>query len=173
MPVLIPASVAILATLWVAALMAIQLRRLAASGRLAAQMRGPVPPPTALPLSLIIPIKGPFQVDHLGLALDALQGCNAELLVAVETLSDPAWEMAERFRQGRDDPRLGIVLTGPCPPGANGKVHNLLHGVAASHGALLLFADADVALTPALVRHAADLLQQNGVGAVFAPPYYS
>ncbi|HYE80453.1 MAG TPA: glycosyltransferase [bacterium] len=126
-----------------------------------------------MPVSLIIPIKGAFDPDHLGRALAALKGLDGEVVVATENEVEPAYGTVLALLHRQPDAPLQVVLSGACPDGLNGKVHNLVVATAAARGEVLLFMDADVLVSARMVREALALLEVAGVGAVCAVPYYA
>jgi len=162
-----------LASLWLLGLMIAHARRQAANRRLAQRIAGPLPYLPAERISVIVPVKGDLPAAHLADADAAIADCAGELLLVMESDQEPAWTRFHAYTESHPGTRWRVILSGWCPPEDNGKIHNLAAGIDASRGSLLLFVDADVSLSEAMIHHAAALLMEDGVGAVFCPPYYA
>lgn len=156
---------------WLLLLLRAHGRRWQANLALRRRLEQPVVPPSRS-ISLIVPVKGDLPVSHLAAAERAMAGVAGELLLVMETESEPAWTRLQSWLAEHPESRWRGVLSGPCPQAENGKIHNLAAGIDASSGDVLLFADADVEMTAAMIHRAAALLEEPHVGAVFCPPYY-
>jgi chlorobactene glucosyltransferase len=86
------------------------------------------------------------------------------IVFALDRCTDRTEEVVRSAIAGGDgspDPRVDVVIVSQCPEGWAGKTHAAWSGVTRGRGAgdasLLLFADADTAFDPALVRAAVGL----------------
>lgn len=156
---------------WLLLLLRAHGHRWQANVALRRRMEQPVAGPSRS-ISLIVPVKGDLPVSHLAAGERAMTGVAGELLLVMETMAEPAWPRLQSWLGEHPASRWRGVLSGPCPKAENGKIHNLAAGIDASSGDVLLFADADVEMTAAMIHRAAALLEEPHVGAVFCPPYY-
>jgi len=121
--------------------------------------RGPGPQPR---VSLLIPARN--EEANIGAALGAAlasEGVELEVLVLDDGSTDRTAAIVAAHLQ--DDARLRLLAAPPLPPGWCGKQH-ACH-VLASHARhpLLVFADADVRLSPDALARIAGLLEQRRV----------
>jgi glycosyltransferase involved in cell wall biosynthesis len=121
--------------------------------------RGPAPQPR---VSLLIPARD--EESNIGASLDtalASQGVDLEVVVLDDGSTDRTAAIVAAHMQR--DPRLRLLVAPPLPPGWCGKQH-ACH-VLAGHARhpLLVFADADVRLSPDALARIAGLLERKGL----------
>jgi glycosyltransferase involved in cell wall biosynthesis len=84
-----------------------------------------------------------------------------EIILVDDRSSDGTGEIIDRL--ARDDPRIRAVHIKTLPPGWLGKVHALHRGVEQASGEWLLFTDADVHFSAAVLRRAVALVLHQRV----------
>ena len=130
----------------------------------------PPPPDNTPPVSAVVPLRGK-SLDTL--ALLHVMAINAptddfELILVVESERDPAWSAAQQVAESYPQ-RVRVVISGP--PGQHAsKLHNLNAGYRAARGEVIAFIDSQVQVTAELWNGALAALDDETVGAVFAPP---
>lgn len=128
--------------------------------------RGPGPRPR---VSLLIPARN--EEANIGAALGAAlasEGVELEVLVLDDGSTDRTAAIVAAHLQ--DDARLRLLAAPPLPPGWSGKQH-ACH-VLAGHARhpLLVFADADVRLSPDALARIAGLIERKGLDLVSGFP---
>ncbi|MBX5464386.1 MAG: glycosyltransferase [Clostridia bacterium] len=137
----------------------------------------PASPPDAEPpeVSVVRPVHGGGEAALAGveswLELEEAEG--VEFVLAFQAPDDPLLEALPAIRR-RHPGRLVRTVVAPVEPGYTGKGSNLLHGVAAARGRLLVLADADMVASPGLLRALLEPLATpcSGVAAVSAVPLH-
>jgi len=141
----------------------------------AARYVGVVPPKLgskAEPLPSISILK-PLSGDDLGLEENLLSFFKQdypdfEVLFAVRRADDPAVSVAERVRARYPAVPSRLIVTGE-PPYPNAKVFSLDHMLAAAQHDLVIMADSDVRVTPALLMTLAAEFQNERIGVITCP----
>jgi chlorobactene glucosyltransferase len=128
------------------------------------KMIGPINqgPGTDLPLiSIIIPAKD--EEDHIEKSARAVLASDyerLELILVDDRSQDGTFSIMEEL--AREDPRVKVSAITDLPSGWTGKTHAMFQGAAKSAGEILLFTDADTALSPdALSRSLNFFLKEN------------
>ncbi len=134
--------------------------------------RGAPAGPCALPMTLIRPVRG--RDDAMPAAFESLAqsdpGKTLQVLIALESDADPAWPAAVAFRDAHPDRDIEVVLTGP-PRGRMGKIHNMIEALPLAKRDFVLFSDADVRVTRALLADA-ERAFRGGADAVYGMPVH-
>jgi ceramide glucosyltransferase len=125
---------------------------------------GPLPP-----VSILKPLSG----DDLGLEENLRSFFDQdypdfEILFAVRHPNDPAVSVVERVRAHYPGIPSRLIVTGEAPY-PNAKVFSLDHMVAAARHDLLVMADSDVRVTPALLVTLAAEFQSERTGVITCP----
>jgi len=134
--------------------------------------------PQGCRISVIVPVRGLDEAVEANLAswLDQHLPEPWELLICVEDEDDPVVAVVHRVQQrargGHQCRRLRLLITG-TGSASLGKMHNLLSGIAAARGDLLVFVDSD-ARFPDLtyVQRFVRPLADPAVGLVTCYPAY-
>ena len=130
----------------------------------------PPPAESAPPVSAVVPLRGKTldTLALLHLMVVSAPTPDYELILVLESERDPAYSAAQQVAEGYPG-RARIVLSGP--PGRHvDKLHKLNAGYQAARGDLIAFIDAQVQVSAGLWHAALAALQDQSVGAVFAPP---
>lgn len=155
------ASFAASAALW--ACLAASLRR----------FRGAAPGPARRPMTLIKAVKGlddAMEASFRSIAeADPLR--TLQWLIALESAEDPAYAVAKAFAAAHPDRDIAVLVTGPAG-GRMGKAHNMIVAYPAARHPVVVFSDADVCITPALLAETARAFDE-GADAAFALPYHA
>lgn len=129
--------------------------------------RPPSEPPAFPPVTLVKPLHG----DEHGLLENLSTFCvqdypgPLQLLFGTRDPHDPALAVVAALR--RRFPSLPMtVVADPRLHGPNRKVSNLINLLPSAEHEVLVFADSDVAVTPAYLRQVVGALLEPGVGAV-------
>lgn len=137
------------------------------------------------PLSALVPLKGaPVGLeDRLRRLLDALRD-EDQLVLALETEGDPAYEVASGLRATYGERDVAVVLSGPAGE-RMGKQHNLNATLTRARHDLVAFMDDDVLIERANFDEAAAVVSRTSrgvgvgeavdtqsVGSAFALPFY-
>lgn len=155
------ASLAASAALW--ACLAASLRR----------FRGAAAGPARRPMTLIKAVKGLDDAMEASLRSIAESDPRRSLqwLIALESAEDPAYAVARAFAAAHPDRDITVMLTGPA--GARmGKAHNMIEAYKAAKHPVVIFSDADVCITPALLAETERAFDE-GAGAAFGLPYHA
>ena len=123
--------------------------------------------------SIIVPVAGPE--EDLARSLDALLRQRAsvalEWIFCAEDRGDPAVPLVLRAIALAPECNARLVIAGPGP--GLGKMRNLIAGVGAARGDVLVFVDSDVALTDdSFVQRIVADAAEPGVGLVTCVPAY-
>lgn len=121
------------------------------------------PPPHAPLVSVIVPARN--EERNIGRCVRSILTSrypSLELIVVDDQSQDDTATLAHQA--GCEDSRLRVVTNPPLPDGWFGKQWACATGVAASHGELLLFTDADTEHAPDLLPRAINALLRSGVG---------
>jgi len=124
-------------------------------------------------MSVIVPVRGLDEERTHALRQITAQrtGGSIDLLFCVEDESDPATPELDALA-ATDPDRIRVLVTGPCGDRL-GKMHNLIEGVAATHGEWLVFVDSDTILPhSSYLEEFAAPLQDHEVGLVTCFPAY-
>lgn len=130
----------------------------------------PPPPGPLLPMTLIKPVKGldeGLDANFESIALSDPGGA-LQVVVAVESREDPAFEVASAFARRHPDRDILIVVTGPSG-GRMGKAHNMIEALPRAVHPRVIFSDSDVETTPRLLLETSRAFER-GYDAVFAVP---
>jgi ceramide glucosyltransferase len=125
-------------------------------------------------LSVLVPLGGAPRelVENLeGLFAQRLPA-GSEILLCVESETDPAARIARAAMIAAGTPKARLIVTGP-PGDLLAKIHNLQGGLAKATGAVIVLLDADAHLPHA--RYLAELtapLDDPSIGVVTAFPWY-
>lgn len=123
------------------------------------------------PMTLIRPIRGLDDglIENLeSLASSDIEGVH-QIVIALESASDPAYQAARRFADAHPERDIALVLSGP-PGGRMGKVHNMIAALARAKHPFVVFSDADTGATERLLRETG-LAFAAGYEAVYALPH--
>lgn len=129
-------------------------------------------PGDVLAMTLIKPVRGldenlPANLASIG-ACDP--GGSLQVIVAMETMEDPAFAAAQAFARAHPGRDYAVLLTGPS--GARmGKIHNMIEAFRHARHPRVIFSDADVTTTPALLQETSRAFRE-GWDAVFALPIH-
>lgn len=159
----VPAVASLLACAALWACLAASLRRL----------RGAATGPARRPMTLIKPVKGLDDAMEASLRsiAEADPGRALQWLIALESAEDPAYPVAAAFAAAHPDRDIAVLVTGPA--GARmGKAHNMIEAYKAAKHPVVIFSDADVCITPALLAETARAFDE-GADAAFALPYHA
>ncbi len=127
-------------------------------------------PPSWPRLSVIVPACN--EEASLEAATRAKLACDypdLEIVIVEDRSIDKTPEIADRL--AASDPRIQVVHLTELPPGWLGKVHALHRGVLASRGEWILFSDADVHLSPSLLRRVVAEAERSGLDFVALVPH--
>jgi hypothetical protein len=128
------------------------------------------PPPASERVSVLLPVRD--EADRVAPCLRALLAqrgvADLEILVLDDESSDPTAEVVRRVAGA--DPRVRLLPGDPLPRGWLGKAHACAELAAVARGAVLVFVDADVVLTPHAVAAAVALLRSSGLDLVSPYP---
>jgi len=123
------------------------------------------PPPAPPPVSVIVPARNEARnIERCVRSLLNTHYPSIEVIVVDDHSTDGTGHLARAA--GRDDGRLRVVDNPPLPNGWFGKQWACATGVAAAHGELLLFTDADTDHGPDLLPRAVNALEQGGADLV-------
>ncbi|MBI4051063.1 MAG: glycosyltransferase [Elusimicrobia bacterium] len=92
-----------------------------------------------------------------------------QLLLAMESNSDPAYEAALEFQRNNPSEDIEIVLTGPSQD-RMGKIHNMIEAVKKAKYSIVAFSDSDVRLDSQTYSRTLETLFK--ADACFLPPLY-
>ena len=127
---------------------------------------------TLLPMTLIKPVRG--LDDGLRANFEAIADSDPhgalQVIVALESAADPAAAVAEAFAASHPDRDILVLYTG-LARGRTGKVHNMIEALARARHPRVIFSDADIRTTPALLRGTSRAFR-DGHDAVFGLPYH-
>ena len=121
------------------------------------------PPPVAPLVSVIVPARN--EARNIGRCVRSILASRypaLELIVVDDHSQDDTAALARQAAAG--DARLRVVPNPPLPNGWFGKQWACATGVAAAHGELLLFTDADTEHAPDLLPRAVNALLRDQVG---------
>ncbi|MDE2510347.1 MAG: glycosyltransferase, partial [Elusimicrobia bacterium] len=124
-------------------------------------------------MTLIKPVKGLDDDMEEGFRsiVEADPSKSLQILIALETAEDPAYPFARAFADAHPDRDVEVVLTGPSGP-RMGKIHNMIEAFPRARHDRVLFSDADVRITAALLSDTARAFDA-GADAVYAMPYHA
>ncbi|MDE2489987.1 MAG: glycosyltransferase, partial [Elusimicrobia bacterium] len=124
-------------------------------------------------MTMIKPVKGLDDEFEAGLeslvASDPLKVL--QTIVAFESEDDPAVPVARAFAAAHPDRDVTVAIVGPSGP-RMGKIHNMIEALPLAERRFVLFSDADVRATPALLAESARAFSA-GADAVYAMPYHA
>jgi ceramide glucosyltransferase len=124
------------------------------------------------PMTLIRPVRG--LDDAMPAAFESLVEADPrgvlQIVIALEDADDPAYGAARAFADAHPDRDVEVVLTGP-PRGRMGKIHNMIEALPRAKNDRVLFSDADVRVTRALLADAARAFAA-GADAVYGMPVH-
>lgn len=134
--------------------------------------RGVVSGLPLLPMTLIKPIRGLDDAMQRSFQsiLAADPGKSLQLIIALETVADPAYPVACALRDGHPDRDIEVVLAGPSG-GRMGKIHNMIEALPRAKHPIVIFSDADSCVSPALLAQTSDAFRA-GCEACFGLPYH-
>ncbi len=137
----------------------------------------PYPPAAAYapPVSIIKPTKGVDQSAFENFASFCEQTYNGkyELLFCVEDPSDPAVPVIERVIDAYPDRAVRLIFSDLNDTRSFGKLKNMIAGVGASAGDVIIFSDSDARVGPLFLQETVACLQDPTVGLGFAAPAYN
>ena len=123
-------------------------------------------------MTLIKPVRGLDDAMEASfrsiVAADPLR--SLQVIIALESMEDPAYPVAYAFVAMHPDRDVTIVVTGPSGP-RMGKIHNMIEALPRAKHRDVLFSDADACVTPALLADTARAFAE-GADAVYAMPYH-
>jgi ceramide glucosyltransferase len=125
-----------------------------------------------LPMTLIKPVRG--LDDGMRENFEAIAGSDPEkslqVIIALESDEDPAAAVARGFAASHPARDILVLYTGPAR-GRTGKAHNMIEALSKAKHARVIFSDADIRTTPALL-HGTSRAFRAGYEAVFGLPYH-
>jgi hypothetical protein len=124
-------------------------------------------------LSVLVPIKGVDSATESN--LDALLSSRlpgpVEYLIAMESVDDPAYQVAVRVSDRHTEVASSIVISGPAGP-RMGKQHNLACAAARARYTTIASMDADVRVEPDTLALGLAYLAQPEAGVAYFLPRY-
>lgn len=134
---------------------------LAAGARSRLEFPGTAQPPDRWPpVSIVVAARDEGAAIETAMrSLLALDYPALELIAVDDRSTDATAGILDRLAAG--NPRLKVVHVHALPSGWLGKNHALARGAREANGDLILFADADVAFAPAVLREAVAVLEEE------------
>jgi len=132
----------------------------------------PLPDEPLVPMTLIKPVRGlddEMRANFEAIA-DSDPGKTLQVLIAMESESDPAAAVARGFKASHPDRDIMIFFTGPAR-GRMGKIHNMIEALPHAKHPRVIFSDADIRTTPGLLRGTSAAFR-SGHEAIFGLPYH-
>jgi ceramide glucosyltransferase len=123
-----------------------------------------LPPPGAIPVTILKPLHGDEPALEEALASFArIAYPSFQMVVGVQDPADPALAVVERVR--RQFPALDLAVVADARlHGANRKVSNLINMLPAARHDILVFSDSDLHVAPDYLNHLVAALDQPGCG---------
>jgi hypothetical protein len=131
---------------------------------------GPVPSET---VPVLVPIKGAdARTPEIlrNLVSSNVPGA-VEFVFAMESRSDPAFQLCTQLQSDHPDRTIKIVISGEAR-GLIGKQHNLVHAYEESRGEMIVCMDADIDVAPDTIRKGLAYVDSSAVGSAFFLPAY-
>lgn len=122
-------------------------------------------------LTLIKPLKGKdfHLLENLQSHVEFKPAGPYQILVALESQEDPAYETAKQFKEKNAAEDIEIVITGPSGK-RMGKIHNMIEAYKRAKYDVIAFSDGDVRVDEGTFPEALAALSKGD--AAFLPPYY-
>jgi cellulose synthase/poly-beta-1,6-N-acetylglucosamine synthase-like glycosyltransferase len=131
----------------------------------------PAPDGACPPASICVPARNEAaDVEEAVRSMLALDYPALEVIVVDDRSTDETGDILDRMAGERGRSRLAVIHVEELPAGWVGKNHALHRAAEAATGELLLFTDADVRMSPDLLRRAANRMRQEGLDHLTAIP---